>query len=217
MANRNSPPCQICGKPSKARGYCRLHYERWCRNGEVETTLRPDDWGKRHKHPLWGRWKQTSGAKAPQGRCERWGDFWLFVEDVGPMPERARMERYDSTAPWSPENFYWKEPIQEAKALADKAAYMKKWRSQNLARAKGYELKRRFGMTLDEYHTMLDKQGGGCAICGDVDPYFKHMAVDHCHDTGRVRGILCCACNRALGGFKDKIEILRKAVAYLER
>jgi hypothetical protein len=125
--------------------------------------------------------------------------------------------RYDEAKPWGPDNFYWKLPYQDEKAAADKAAYQRNWRRNNLARAKGYELKRRFGMSLDQYHDMLENQGGGCAICGETDPTFTHMAVDHCHKTGMVRGILCSACNRALGGFKDNVQLLRQAISYLAR
>lgn len=127
------------------------------------------------------------------------------------------MARLDEASAWGPDNFFWQLPIQSEKALADKAAYQRNWRAANRAKAKGYDLKRHFGMTLEDYYAMLDRQGGGCAICGEEDPYFKHMAVDHCHETGKVRGILCCACNRALGGFKDKVEILERAIAYLKR
>lgn len=215
MPYKNPPPCQICSKPSVARKLCGLHYERWKTHGDPTITLRPDDWGRRSRHPHWERWKQTTGSKSPQGRCARWDDFWVFVEDIGPRPGKAMLVKVDAKAPWGPENFYWKEPVQSKSFLADKAAYQRNWRAQNLARTKGYELKRKFGITFDDYHSMLEGQGGGCAICGEKDPYFKHMAVDHCHETGSVRGILCCACNRALGGFKDNIQILQRAISYL--
>jgi Recombination endonuclease VII len=55
-----------------------------------------------------------------------------------------------------------------------------------------------------------------CAICGG-NRSTRAMAVDHCHDTGRVRGVLCNKCNLALGGFDDSIEMLQKAIKYLKR
>jgi hypothetical protein len=73
-------------------------------------------------------------------------------------------------------------------------------------------------MTLDDYDAMLAAQSGGCAICGtppSVDG--RALAVDHCHATGLVRGLLCRACNQGLGIFADDPQRLRKAANYLRR
>lgn len=56
---------------------------------------------------------------------------------------------------------------------------------------------------------------GVCAICGGIDEH-RSLAMDHCHETGVVRGALCMGCNTGLGQFKDNPGLLRKAVAYLE-
>ena len=62
----------------------------------------------------------------------------------------------------------------------------------------------------------IREESYACEICGSVDDG-KRLAMDHCHDTGIVRGYLCMSCNTALGHFKDDAALLRKAVAYLER
>ena len=77
-------------------------------------------------------------------------------------------------------------------------------------------LKRKYGISLQEYDELLRSQGGVCAICGGTDGD-KRMAVDHDHASGKVRGILCQRCNRALGLFKDDKVKLRKAISYLSR
>ncbi|QZE11266.1 HNH endonuclease [Streptomyces phage Forrest] len=77
-----------------------------------------------------------------------------------------------------------------------------------------YDLKRKFNMTLDEYNLMESKQNGVCAICGGRDEDVS-LAVDHCHSTGIVRGLLCRKCNMGLGYFDDDIEKMTKAIAYL--
>lgn len=78
---------------------------------------------------------------------------------------------------------------------------------------------RRYGITVDYYNSMLAKQGGGCALCGCKDSGCSkkdRLHVDHCHTTGKVRGLLCTNCNQGLGKFKDNPDRLRKAAEYLE-
>jgi hypothetical protein len=81
-------------------------------------------------------------------------------------------------------------------------------------------------MTKEEYYERLEAQNGGCAICGATETESKghkakfdgsgRLSVDHCHSTGRIRGLLCAECNRALGLFKDSLNVLRSAVRYME-
>lgn len=73
---------------------------------------------------------------------------------------------------------------------------------------------RRFGLSVDDYEQMLAEQLGVCAICGAA-PEGKRLAIDHDHQTGRVRGLLCTFCNIALGGFRDSPELLGRAISYL--
>ena len=72
-------------------------------------------------------------------------------------------------------------------------------------------LKYRYGITFEQYTAMLAAQAGGCAICGKSEK----LRVDHCHATGKVRGILCHGCNIGLGVFLDSPELLRLAAAYV--
>ena len=78
------------------------------------------------------------------------------------------------------------------------------------------DLKKKYGITLDDYNAMLEAQGGVCAICGNTCTTGKSLAVDHCHATGRVRGLLCGVCNRVLGYMKDDVALFRRAAEYLE-
>ncbi len=75
-----------------------------------------------------------------------------------------------------------------------------------------YHLKRRYGIGADELDRLVEQQGGRCLICGRDGP--EH--VDHDHETGEVRGILCFNCNGGLGQFRDDPEALRRAADYLE-
>lgn len=64
---------------------------------------------------------------------------------------------------------------------------------------------------------MLDAQQNKCAICGtDASEFNKAFAVDHCHTTGKVRGLLCWHCNTSIGKFKDDVLLLQRAIDYLQ-
>ncbi|MDT7844070.1 endonuclease VII domain-containing protein [Streptomyces justiciae] len=80
------------------------------------------------------------------------------------------------------------------------------------AESRAGHLKRHYGMTEAERDELIASQGGVCCICLAAVP--EH--VDHCHKTGRVRGVLCFSCNAALGQFKDRPDAIRRAAAYVE-
>lgn len=91
------------------------------------------------------------------------------------------------------------------------------WLAETGRRTRDKRLRKLYGADfgIDAYDAMLASQGGSCVICREVPDNTFH--VDHCHATGRVRGILCGACNNALGLFKDETNRLRAAIEYLER
>ena len=78
-------------------------------------------------------------------------------------------------------------------------------------------LKRKYGMTLEDYERMFEAQGGVCAICGEARPEERTLHVDHDHETGVIRGLLCFRCNNALGDFREEYELFRRAADYLDR
>lgn len=81
----------------------------------------------------------------------------------------------------------------------------------------GFELKRRYGITAEQYDAILAAQGGGCAICGRDDRAWElRLCVDHDHDTGTVRGILCRRCNAFLA-IVENPELLAQFHDYLSR
>ena len=82
-------------------------------------------------------------------------------------------------------------------------------------RQRDYDLRRHYGISAEEYDVLLNAQDGVCKIC-DAEPTTKRLAVDHNHETGEVRGLLCETCNRAIGMFKDNPEVIRAAANYLE-
>jgi hypothetical protein len=84
-------------------------------------------------------------------------------------------------------------------------------------------LKRCYGITLQEYNEMLDRQNGKCATCGGTETAGRKsgrgvadvFVVDHSHKTGKVRGLLCHRCNRAMGVIGDNIYTLQRMIEYL--
>ncbi len=98
-------------------------------------------------------------------------------------------------------------------------AFTSKWRKNNKERHKEshqkWYLKHKYNLTLEEYRTLVAAQNNECAICRL--PATKTLAVDHCHSSGLVRGLLCKQCNFILGFSKDSIEILKNCISYLEK
>lgn len=80
-----------------------------------------------------------------------------------------------------------------------------------------YQLWVKYNITPEEFDQMLKNQNGMCAICSTTknSERFQHLVVDHDHKTGQVRGLLCTPCNSGLGMFKDNLELVNRAAAYL--
>jgi hypothetical protein len=106
------------------------------------------------------------------------------------------------------------------------SAQMKQWRLNRTPEQKELErhkkriaaYKRRYGITLEQYEAMMQKQNEVCAICqvpGATGSYGM-LDVDHCHKTGKVRGLLCIKCNHAIGVLGDDVEGLMRAIKYLK-
>ena len=93
----------------------------------------------------------------------------------------------------------------------------KRWAKKNPDKINENWLKQCYGLTLVEYKIMIDAQQGVCAICKRNPTEVNKLCVDHNHDTGELRGLLCSLCNTALGFFNDSKDILLEAIKYLEK
>jgi ribosomal protein S14 len=96
--------------------------------------------------------------------------------------------------------------------------YRKEWASNPDNRRKR-KLRTKYGLTLKCYDKMLKEQDNKCKICGSEETRnvkYEFLCVDHCHETGKVRGLLCDFCNVGLGRFEDDIERLGSAIKYLK-
>jgi hypothetical protein len=96
--------------------------------------------------------------------------------------------------------------------------YRKKKREQNIAGYRKNERQgnlKRYGLTIKAYEQMIAKQNGKCKICGGEPNGKGRLHVDHCHETGKIRGLLCHSCNTGIGLFKHNVVLLAKASKYL--
>jgi hypothetical protein len=121
-------------------------------------------------------------------------------------------------------NRNWKKN-NKGKVVEQNKRYYKKNRDKILVRNNVYNKNggnlRRYKITLDEYNQLFKDQFGVCKICGDketstLNGKVRKLTVDHDHKTGKVRGLLCNACNRGIGYMRDNSNILEKAVIYLK-
>jgi hypothetical protein len=99
-----------------------------------------------------------------------------------------------------------------AKAAIEQEA-CRRWRAKLSSRAS--LLWKQYGITIEDYNRLRDEQGGHCAICPTVPDGAFSLCVDHDHNTGAIRGLLCKHCNKALGLLGDTIEGVTRAVDYL--
>ena len=215
--------CHIvnCTAPVIAQGLCSTHYKRKQRHNSVENT-RPIDWGQREKHPAYSSWCNLKRSHLKSIPLAWVNDFWAFVADVPEKPNKAGVSRIDPKSLWDKNNFFWK----EARSASDeRKQYAREWHRKSRAADPDYyrnrHLKKTYGVDLDWYNAKLEEQGGACAICKKPETAIIHgnairLSVDHCHNTGKVRGLLCRACNNALGMLGHDCGILASAISYLE-
>jgi hypothetical protein len=89
------------------------------------------------------------------------------------------------------------------------------YKARKLEEAFARRMRRDYGISASEYLALFERQKGACALCEEVVSH-RRLCVDHDHQTGRVRGLLCIQCNSALGTFGDTADGLKKAIEYLE-
>lgn len=209
---RNTCRMDGCNKDVMSNGLCDKHRKRVSRNGITQST-RPTDWGQRTKHPLYTYWCDTKRRETLNIIDEWISDFWSFINCIGERPSKNHYLRaVDLTKKLGPDNWQWIEGITNAERhMANK----KKQNAQDRKRAK---------VSVKEREELMKKANSVCEICGGNNERYDSvtgvkkntLCVDHCHETGELRGILCSSCNAGLGQFKDNPDTIRKAIEYLE-
>lgn len=159
-----------------------------------------------------------------------WESLAQFMADVGEQPTSDhKLVPADPTVMIGPGNFEWRIPERpefDGQTKEGRAAYNRFYRDNNIMALRERDLMKTFGVTLADYQKMFVEQEGACAICknpevSERNGKAKWMAVDHDHALGdgrhSVRGLLCSACNQAIGHMKDDPARLRAAADYIER
>jgi hypothetical protein len=142
---------------------------------------------------------------------------------VGDRPKlERRLVAKDESQPIGPNNFQWVRPKYDHQTKEGRAAYEKDHRAKNPLLYRDKEFRKRFGITLLDYQAKLEEQKGVCAICskperGTRNGVTRWLNVDHNHETNEVRGLLCTNCNVAVGMMFESREIMRAAIAYLDK
>ena len=86
-----------------------------------------------------------------------------------------------------------------------------------IVKSREYALRSLFGITQADYDAMLEAQGGVCTICGEPCKSGRNLAIDHDHETGEVRELLCSGCNTGIGNFRENATALENAAVYIRR
>lgn len=203
--------CQAegCEKESHTRGYCWAHYQRLRKSGQLRmNTAVLAERGRKQDHPHYYRWTKfhTAHQLSPE-----WLNFWRFVDDVGDPGRKAKLQRLDASLPWGPSNFQWSEKLIGER----KNAYYREWYKTGRKGREG-RYRKAYGIGLDEYEAMEKAQKGLCALC-ETKGNGKRLAVDHDHETGVIRALLCQDCNTAIGLLKDDPQLMEEAAHYVRR
>jgi hypothetical protein len=224
--------CRVigCTKPAVARELCDMHRKRIARHGTEDDSVGRvvvEGLDNIRDHPLYEVWRTMTRSQRGTQVCDEWKDFRRFISDVGSKPDGAyRFVRIDATQKYSITNVRWDQSTNSADVKVAKAEYMRRYqrklREHNPDYFKNMDLKKAYGISIDDYRSMLAEQGGVCAICKQpetrvVRRVVSRLHVDHCHTTHKVRGLLCHRCNTALGQFCDDETVLQSAIDYLRK
>lgn len=199
-----------CGKELHCRGFCAMHYKRARKHGDPEFAPPPlIDPGC--KIPECERPRHCKGyCTMHYGRLRVTGDPNRTLKS-GPKalfsPEGLKICSKCKT-PKIPEAFY-KNPFTNIIGSCKECRSLERRSPERRL----YMLQRLYGLSKDAWRKLVEKHHGVCAICKRSEK----LCVDHCHKTGKVRGLLCGKCNFALGQFQDSLITLSAAIEYLKQ
>lgn len=161
--------------------------------------------------------RTSKGADGLRGQCRDCREKYAVEYLARTVEKRAEYKkRYyaENRERILAKNKAWYEANKDERKKKQAAWYEANKEKAN-ASARALKLRKQYGITQEDYEAMFVKQDGKCAICLEPLPSDRSAAIDHCHDTGRVRGLLHNPCNAALGIFQDDAETVERALRYL--
>ena len=189
-------------------------------------------WSKEDDNFLRKNYKKQPTADLAKKLSRTCHSLWKRVQMLGLADKTKRIDNWTSTEIDILKNNYQKIGLKQTCKLLNRTrgAIQGKAQSVGVQPKRGpkkgpraSKLKHKYGLTLGDYDRMFEQQNGVCAICGQPETK-KHqsgaiirLAVDHCHNTSEIRGLLCYKCNLLLGHAEDSIQVLKSAIKYLKR
>ncbi len=155
-----------------------------------------------------------------------WSSFDDFCADVTDVPiMRYSMVPLDARKPIGPGNFDWTFPPEANRRSPEGIVAHNKARTERQGDVmRDKELRKKYGITLAQFREMEEAQNGVCDICHNPESQEHHktgevreLSVDHCHETKKVRALLCSGCNMAIGGMQDDVDRFYKAIDYVRK
>lgn len=175
---------------------------------------------------LWKRQKAAWKSLQRRSATHVWSSFEVFCADVRHVPDAAYgIAPLDPSKPIGPDNYRWFNSVEgkfDFSTKEGRAAYMRARRADGSGSWRDRHLRKNYGIDEVERHRMEIAQGGLCAICNQPETKIqqsgvRRLSVDHDHDTGKIRALLCASCNQGIGYLRDDPELIRKAADYCEQ
>ena len=216
-----------CDKPAHGKGVCDMHIKRMKVSGSYDAP-RADNVNLKTNQAAYVQWMTYRRGDGYPIVKEWFDDFFVFFEAVGERPSpQHRLHRLDKNKPMGPGNFEWRAKFTTGPRREGTMDYNARYRRER-KEATGSamwdsELRAKYGADFGrrELFAMAEAQNHRCAICGAPETIrsrngvVRFLCVDHDHRTGKVRQLVCSACNSVLGDAEDDIRILEAAIAYL--
>jgi hypothetical protein len=198
----NTKPCRVCDQTKPLTEFFRNDRSRDGFQSACKSCL--------SEQRLALAWAEMPPDGAPK-TCRK-------CKQVKPRSLFPRNQKSPDGRHWHCKTCAYRDRSEYEKLHKDKISAGKKRRYwANPARVRDKRISKNHDIPIGTYDRMLADQKGVCAICGRSDnPGMTRLAIDHCHTTKKIRGLLCTCCNQAIGQLKDSPELLRRAADYLE-
>lgn len=214
-----------CFETVKRKGWCGKHYQQFYKTVSDYQARDKVFEGEKRKHQFYMLWFER---KQNNILCEAWLDFKEFIIGISPKPDgNFFLLQIDGTKPFGPNNFRWQEHLKKKQGENNKDWWARKRAARiaaNPAMESQRNIKRQYGLTPEEHAEKLKNSNHVCDICEKPETSvdgrtgsLRILSVDHCHNSKKLRGMLCTRCNTTIGRVEENTELLEKMINYLNK